>query len=96
MITSKQRAYLRKQGNTMDAIFHIGKAGLTPEVVNAIRDALEAREIVKVDILKNCLYDKKEIAVTLSERTRSEIVQIIGRKVTIYKKSDENPRIILP
>ena len=95
-ITSKQRAYLRRLANDIDPIFQVGKAGATPEVTKAISDALEARELIKINVLKNCLYTPKDICYLLSERTRSDVVQQIGRKIVLYRESKENPKIILP
>lgn len=86
-MTSKQRAVLKAQAMQLDSIFQIGKSSLTPEVVNAIRDALKARELIKVSVLKNCLDDPREIAKVLSERTGSEVVQVIGKKIVLYKQN---------
>ena len=88
-LTSKQRAYLGSEASTMNAIFQIGKASLTPAMVNAVKDALHARELVKVSVLKNCLDDPHEIAQVLAERTGSEVVQVIGKKIVLYKKNFE-------
>lgn len=96
MISSKQRAYLKKLANSIEPIFQVGKSGVTPELINALSDALEAREIIKINVLKNCMYTPKNIAYTISERTRSTIVQVIGRKIILYKKSNDKPKIELP
>lgn len=96
MLKSKQRAYLKKMANTIDPIFQVGKSGVTPEVTEAISDALEARELIKINVLKNCLEYPKDIASILSERTRSDVVQVIGRKIILYRESKEKPKIILP
>ena len=69
----------------MDSIFQIGKASLTPQMTQAIRDALHARELIKISVLKNCIDDPREIAEVLAERTRSEVVQVIGKKIVLYK-----------
>lgn len=95
MITSKQRAYLRGLANTMEPIFHVGKTGLTPEITEAISEALDKRELIKLNILKNCLEDIREIATVLSERTHSDIVQIIGRRIVLYRPAkDKDKRMI--
>ncbi|MDE6853188.1 MAG: YhbY family RNA-binding protein [Lachnospiraceae bacterium] len=88
-MTSKERAVLKKQAMQLDSIYQIGKSSLTPQMVNAIRDALKARELIKVSVLKNCLDDPREIAAVLSERTGSEVVQVIGKKIVLYKKNME-------
>ncbi len=95
-ITSKQRAYLKSLAQTLDPIFQIGKNGITPELTEAIDLALEAREIIKVSVLNNCLLEPKYISEVLSERTRSIPVQIIGKKIVFYKPSKKNPKILLP
>jgi len=97
-MTSKQRSYLKGLAMNIDPIFQIGKSSLTPEITNAIAEALEARELIKITILKNCADDGSSIASILSERTHSEVVQVIGRKIVLYKQAkDETKRkIALP
>ncbi len=95
-MTSKQRAYLRSLASTMDPIFQIGKSSVTPELTNAIAEALEARELIKIHVLKNCMDDGRSVAEVLADRTQSEVVQVIGKKITLYKASKDNPKIILP
>jgi RNA-binding protein len=97
-MTSKQRSYLKGLAMNIDPIFQIGKSSLTPEITNAIAEALDARELVKITILKNCADDGNSIASILSERTHSEVVQVIGRKIVLYKQAkDETKRkIALP
>ena len=89
-MNSKERALLRSKAHEIDPIVHVGKDGVTPDVVEAVDEALEARELIKVSILKNCLDDKREIAETIAARTRSEVVQIMGRKITLYRWSKKN------
>nr|WP_302599286.1 ribosome assembly RNA-binding protein YhbY [uncultured Cellulosilyticum sp.] len=94
-ITSKQRAYLKSLAQKIEPIFQIGKNGLTPEITEAIDLALEAREIVKISVLQNCLEDPRDMAGMLSERTKSITVQIIGKKIVLYRPSKKNPKITL-
>ncbi len=94
-ITSKQRAYLRSLAQTEDTLFQIGKSGLTPEFVTSVDEALEARELIKVGVLKSCDDDVKALGQTLSERTRSIFVQTVGRKITLYRPA-KKPVIALP
>lgn len=96
MLNSKQRAYLRSLANKIDPIFQIGKGGASPELIQAIDEALENRELVKCNVLNNCMEDIKYIASAISERTKSEVVQIIGKKIVIYRQSKEKPTIELP
>ncbi len=95
-MTSKQRAYLKGLAMNMQPVVQIGKGSLTPEVVKATREAIEKRELIKVSILKNCFDDPHQIADVLAERTRSQVVQVIGKKIVLYKPSKDDPRIVLP
>ena len=78
-MTSKERAELKTQAMKIDSIFQIGKSSLTPQLVDAVKDALKARELIKISVLKNCLDDPKELATVISERTGSQVVQVIGK-----------------
>ena len=96
-MTSKQRAYLKGLAMTMDPIFQMGKASLTPENTKAIDEALAAREMIKISVLQNCLDDPKEIAAVLAERTHSQVVQVIGKKIVLYREGkDDKKKIVLP
>lgn len=95
-MTSKQRAYLKGLAMTIDPVVQIGKASLTPEVVESVREVIDKRELVKVAVLKNCFDDPKEIAAVLAERTHSEVVQVIGKKIVLFKQARENSKITLP
>lgn len=97
-MTSKQRSYLKGLAMNIEPIFQVGKSSVTPELTQAVAEALEARELVKLNVLKNCLDDGGEIAATIAERTRSEVVQVIGNKIVLYKPArDEFKRkIVLP
>ncbi len=88
-MTSKQRAFLRSKAMTMDAIFQVGKNSVTPEFVQSIDDALEARELIKISVLKNCMDEPAELADTIAGRTRSQVVQVIGRKITLCRQNKE-------
>lgn len=95
-MTSRQRAYLKGLSNHMDAIFQVGKASVTPEIVIAVNEALEKRELIKLSVLKNCFEDPKEIASMLSERTNSSVIQVIGKKIILYRPAKKEPKIQLP
>ncbi|NLK99779.1 MAG: ribosome assembly RNA-binding protein YhbY [Clostridiales bacterium] len=95
-MTTKQRAYLKGLAMNLDPIYQIGKSALTPEITEGVLEALEARELIKINVLKNCLEDINAIAHTLAERTRSEVVQVIGRKIVLYKESKDKKKIVLP
>ena len=95
-MTSKQRAYLKSLASTMDPLFQIGKGSVTPEVVEAISEAFNNRELLKIAVLKNCMDDPRAIAEVVAERTRSQVVHVIGKKIVLYKPDKKNPKIVLP
>lgn len=96
-MTSKQRAYLKSLAMKQDAIFQIGKSSLTPEITAAVSEALEARELIKISVLQNCMDDPRAIAESLAERSHSQVVQVIGKKIVLYKEGkDDKKKIILP
>lgn len=95
-MTSKQRAYLRSLSQHTSPIMQIGKHSVTPEITQSVSECFHTRELIKISILKNCFDDPKEIAQILSERTHSEIVHVIGKKIVLYKPFKEEPVIILP
>ena len=84
-MTSKQRAYLKGLAMNIEPVFQIGKSSLTPEVCTAVSEAFNTRELVKVAVLKNCIDDPREIAAMIGERTHSEVVKVIGKKIVLYK-----------
>ena len=93
-MTTKQRAYLKGLAMTMEPIFQIGKGSISPSLVAAISEALEARELIKISVLKNCADDPKELAQIVAERTRSQVVQVIGKKIVLYKEGKDNKKKI--
>ncbi len=97
-MTSKQRAYLKSISSTYEPIFQIGKSSITPEICEAVSEALAARELIKLSVLKNCADDPKDVASVLAERTRSNVVHVIGRKIVLYRPNPkkEDRKIILP
>lgn len=95
-MTSKQRAYLKSLGMNMDPIFNVGKASVTPEFIEGIREALEKRELIKIGVLKNCMDDPRELADLIAERSGAQVVQVIGKKIVLYKESRNNKKIMLP
>ena len=97
-MNSRQRAYLKSLAMTMEPIMQIGKSSLTPEITEAVSEALEARELIKINVLKNCMDDTRILAEALAERTRSQVVQVIGTKFVLYRpthKKDKKDKIVL-
>lgn len=95
-MTSKQRAYLKGLASNITPIFQVGKASLTPEIVMAVDEALEKRELIKISVLKNCFDDPNELADMVAGRTRSQVVQVIGKKIVLYRPAKKDPKIQLP
>ena len=95
-LTSKQRAHLKSLAANEPALFQLGKSNLTPEICEAESEAFNNREIVKISILKGASDDPMTMAVALADRTRSTLVQLIGRKIVLYKPFKDNPKIVLP
>ncbi len=96
MLTGKERAYLKSLANGIKPITQIGKYGITDKFLSQLDDALENREIVKINILENSSLDTKQAADEIVKSLNAEFVQAIGNKITIYKRSKNNPKIQLP
>lgn len=95
-MNSKQRAYLKSLASNLNPVFQIGKGTLTPEITEAVRECFNTHELIKIAVLNNCLEDPKDMAGILADRTGSEVVQVIGKKIVLYKKDIKNPKIELP
>ena len=97
-LTSKQRAQLRGLANGIDTILIVGKNGIGDDLVKQADDALEARELIKGRVLENSLLTAREAAEELAQRTRSQVVQVIGTKFVLYRpthKKDKKDKIVL-
>ena len=90
MLTSKQRAYLRGIAAKEDTIFQVGKGGIGENLID------QAREIVKIKVLDAAMLSAAEAAEALAEGTKSEVVQVIGNKLTLFKRNPQEPKIELP
>ena len=93
MITSKQRACLRSLANSIDTIMQIGKGGISEALVKTVSDALEARELIKLKVLENCELTVRQVADILAEKTNSDVVQVIGTRLVLYRESVNNKKI---
>ncbi len=95
MITGKQRSYLKSLANKIEPIVHIGKGGITQNILNQISEALEARELVKVKLLDTSMLNAKDTANEVCNALNAEYVQSIGNRFVIYKASEKNRKIEL-
>ena len=84
------------QASTLDSIFQIGKSSLTPEIITALDEALEKRELIKISVLKNCADDPKEIAAIIAERTHADVIKVIGKKIILFRQAKKNTKFDLP
>ena len=91
-LTSKQRAQLRGIANRIDTIVHIGKEGITENLVKQADDALEAREIIKCKVQENAMLTAREACEELGRLTRSEPVQVIGSRFVLYRQQHDKKR----
>jgi len=96
MLTNKQKKFLRAQAHHLNPIFQVGKGGMNDHLITHIEQAIEVREIIKVSVLNNCLEDKHQVAEELAQRSGSELVQVIGSVIVLYKPSRDHKTIVLP
>lgn len=96
MLTSKQRAYLRGLANNYETLFQIGKGGINDSLIKQVDDALAKRELIKINSLENSPKSAKEFAEEISVKSKCEVVQVIGRRIILYKRNNKDPKIILP
>ena len=95
MLTSKQRAKLKSIASTTETILQIGKGGVNDQLATQVDDALTARELIKLHALETCPEEPREAAEILAEATHSEVVQIIGRRIVLYRRNPKKPQITL-
>ena len=93
MMNSKDRAYLRSLANTVEPILQVGKSGITDNLIKQVNDALEARELIKITVLETAPEDAKETAIKLSNNSNSVVFQVLGRKITLYRKRKKDSKI---
>ena len=93
MLTSKQRATLRGIASTYETIFQVGKGGISDTLVQQVSDALRKRELIKIHVLDNCPLSGREAAEELSEKTESDVVQVIGSRLVLFKRNPKEPVI---
>lgn len=96
MLTGKQRSHLKSLAHNLDPLFQLGKNGLSENFIKQVDEALENRELVKINILNNSTMETEELSKELVETLGAEFVQNIGNKVIIYRESEENKEIKLP
>ena len=95
-MNSKQRAFLRSLANNITSIFQVGKNGISENLIKQVDDALEARELIKLNVLETSPDDIEEVSNSIAEKTNSTLVQIMGNKITLYRARKKDSKIVLP
>jgi RNA-binding protein len=96
MLTGKQKRHLRSLAHHIDPIFQVGKGGVNDHIIRHIQEAIEVRELLKITVLNNSGEDRQEVGAELAEKSGTELVQVIGKIVVLYKESRDNKKIELP
>jgi RNA-binding protein len=99
MLTTRQKQFLKGLAHPLNPLVQIGKEELTPGVIECIKTELLNHELIKVKIGSNCGLDKHKSSQQIAEQTNSELVQLIGKTIILYKsnpKRDKEKRINLP
>ncbi|MEE1144316.1 MAG: ribosome assembly RNA-binding protein YhbY [Acutalibacteraceae bacterium] len=92
-MTSKQRAYLRSLASNIDAIIQIGKDGIGENLIIQVDGALKKRELIKITVLETSPESAKDAAIALADATKSDVVQVIGRKIVLFRRNPQEPKI---
>ncbi|WP_379136238.1 ribosome assembly RNA-binding protein YhbY [Paenibacillus sp. sgz500958] len=96
MLTGKQKRHLRSMAHHLDPVFQVGKGGVNENLIRHIEEAIEKRELMKINVLNNNIDDPKLIGAELAELSGAELVQVIGKTIVLYKESKDNKTIELP
>lgn len=91
-MTSKERAELRAQANTLDTILMVGKGGVSETLIVEAEKLLDARELVKGRVLESALMSAREVCDAICEQTGAEGIQVVGNKFVIYRRSEKLER----
>lgn len=89
-MTSKERAYLKGLANRVPSLYQVGKDGISENVIKQIDDALKARELIKGNVLENSMLSAREVAEELASKTASQVVQVIGNRFILYRRTKKN------
>ena len=95
MLTSKQRAALKSIAANTETILQVGKGGIGDQLGKQVDDALAARELIKLHVLESAPEEPGELAQALAGATGSQVVQVIGRRLVLYRKNPKKPVIVL-
>lgn len=96
MLTGKQKRHLRALAHHLNPIFQVGKEGKNENLIRHIEEAIEVRELIKISVLNNSIEDPKEVGEWVAQESGSELVQVIGKTIVLYKESKDHKTIELP
>ena len=92
MLTSKQRAILRSQANSLDPVFQIGKGESDETMTRSVSECLAVRELIKLKVLESSLYSAREAADRMAQATGADVVQVIGSKFVLYLQKEKDSK----
>ncbi len=95
MLTSKQRAKLRKMAHELQPIIYVGKAGMTDNIIKQADDALPVHELIKGSVQQSSPVSAKDAMNEIAEKTGAEAVSTSGRKFVIYRANPDEPKITI-
>jgi RNA-binding protein len=95
-LTAKQKQYLKGLAHALEPVVHVGSKGISEGLIEQIREQLVAHELIKVRFNTESATQPTESAEDLATRTKSQLVQIMGRVLVLYRRHDEKPKIELP
>lgn len=96
MLTGKQRRYLRGLGHELKVVVQVGKGGIDKGLIAAVLQALTDHELVKIRVADNAEIDRHEAADAIAQQTKSEVAQVLGNTVLLYRADPDEPKIALP
>ena len=96
MLSGKQRRYLRSLGHSLGITVQLGRGGITEGLLAAVEQALLDHELIKVKVAEAAGVERHEAAEQLAAQTKSQVAQVLGNTVLLYRARDEDPVIELP
>jgi RNA-binding protein len=93
---ARQKSFLRSLGHLMSPIVRVGRARITPQVIEETRRSLDAHELIKVKLDLDEGEERRALAASLASETEAELVGMVGKVALIYRPRPENPTIKLP
>lgn len=92
----KQRAYLRGEANSMNVMLQVGKDGITEAVIEQVEETIDSKELIKIRVLDNSLYNTKDAAYEIAEAVDAEVIQVIGSVIVLFRQDEDNSQYNLP